>query len=93
MSAKEFPHEVGLLLEKDVTLGFIISIPTISAVLSIPNAAVQPLELAQQWTLDEEGKRKTKYRITQDLSFSSSKEGPSRLINDRIDMSVAVEMI
>ena len=91
-SATDFPLEVGTLLEKDVSHGFVIPIP-ISAVSSIPGAAVQPLGLAQQWTLDEEGRRKTKFRLTQDLSFSSSKDGPSRSINDRIDMSAYVEMV
>ena len=30
---------------------------------------IQSVGLAKQWTLDEEGNRKIKYRITQDLYY------------------------
>ena len=91
-SAKDYPVEVGRLLEKDVTHGFSIPIP-ISIVPAIAGAAVQPLGLAQQWTLDDNGERKVKFRITQDLSFSSVKIGSPRSINQRVDMSAYPEMV
>ena len=91
-SAKDFPAEVGILLEKDETHGFAIPIP-IDVVPLIPGAAVQPLGLAQQLTRDEEGRRKVKFHLTQDLSFSSVKEGPSRSINQRVDMTANPEMV
>jgi hypothetical protein len=49
-------------------------------------AAVQPLGLTQQWTVDEAGNRVAKFRMTQDLSFSADRVGPDISINNRIDM-------
>ena len=91
-SAKAHPDRVSNLLEKDVTHGFAIPLP-IEAVLRIPNAALQPLGLAHQWTLDKNGNRVAKYRMTQDLSFTSDRMGPPRSINSRIDMMAYAEMI
>ena len=91
-SAKNHPVQVAALLTKDVTHGFAIPIPT-ATVRKIPNAAVQPLGLAQQWTLDEKGNRVIKYRMTQDLSFTSDRNAPHRSINSRIDMTAYPEMI
>ena len=91
-SAKEFSDQVTKLLAKDVLHGFTIPIPT-DAVRRIPGAAIQPLGLATQWTLDEEGKRIVKFRMTQDLSFSSHQKGEPTSINSRIDMSAYAEMI
>ena len=91
-SAQESPEQVGLLLGKDVTHGFAIPIP-VEIIPLIPNAAVQPLGLVQQWTTNEDGSRVIKYRITQDLSFSSNKTGPTRSINSRVDMGAYTEMI
>jgi hypothetical protein len=51
------------------------------------------LGLAKQWSLDEEGTRVVKYRMTQDLSFTSDRHGPSRSINSRINMEAYAEMI
>ena len=49
----------------------------IELVPPIPNVMVQPADLAKQWTLDENGDRKIKYRITQDLSYlETSKDAP-----------------
>ena len=73
------------LLAKGVKHGFVIPIPT-NLITRIPNAAVQPLGLARQWTINEEGQRLEKFRLTQDLSFSSTKSGPPVSINSRIDM-------
>jgi hypothetical protein len=49
--------------------------------------------LTRQWAIDEEGKRLEKFRLTQDLSFSSSRSGPPVSINSRIDMEAYTEMI
>jgi hypothetical protein len=71
---------VTKLLEKDVIDGFSIPIP-INIVAEIPQSAMQPLRLASQWALNEDGVRILKFRMTKDLSFLSSKEkvfhGPS----------------
>ena len=91
-SAKNFPDQVANLLAKDVRHGFSIPIPT-RTVRAIPGAAVQPLGLASQWTLNEEGERVIKFRMTQDLSFSSHQTGEAVSINSRIDMSAYAEMI
>ena len=91
-SAQEFPDRVSALLTKDVTHGFAIPIP-VRIIKQIPNAAIQPLGLAHQWSIDEKGKRVDKWRMTQDLSFSSSRVGIPVSINSRIDMSAYVEMI
>jgi hypothetical protein len=91
-SAQENPAQVGILLGKDVNHGFVIPIP-VNTIHLIPGAAVQPLGLVQQWTTQEDGTRTPKYRITQDLSFSSNRSGPTRSINSRIDMGAYSEMI
>ena len=88
-SAQAEPEIVGKLLSKDVVHGFSMVIP-IELVPLIPNAMVQPVGLAQQWTLDEKGTRVVKYRITQDLSYSETKEVS---INSRIDMEQYPEMV
>jgi hypothetical protein len=62
-------------------------------VLRIPKAMVQPLGLVQQWTVDETGRRKIKYRITQDLSFSADQNGDPKSVNLRVDMSAYAEMV
>ena len=91
-SAQDNPDQVGILLGKDVHHGFVIPIP-VKIIPLIPNAAVQPLGLVQQWTAKEDGTRAIKYRITQDLSFSSNKGGLPRSINSRIDMGAYPEMV
>jgi hypothetical protein len=69
-SAQTEPERVGELLAKDVTHGFTIPLP-IAVVELIPGSLAQPLGLVQQWTVDHDGKRKAKFRLTQDLSFST----------------------
>ena len=54
---------------------------------------VQPLGLVQQWTVDEEEKRKIKFRLTQDLSFSADSQGEPKSVNSRVDMSAYAEMV
>ena len=78
---------VSALLAKDVTHGFSVPIP-MDVIRLIPGAAVQPLGMVVQQTLDEHGEPKVKRRLTQDLSFSSSPApAPPRSINKRVDMS------
>jgi hypothetical protein len=78
------------LLAKDVLHGFLIPISPETVTL-IKGAMVQPLGLASQFTLAEDGSRKEKFRLTQDLSFSLTDELNS--INERIGMSEYRDMI
>jgi hypothetical protein len=84
--------KVGELLAKDVIHGFTIPLP-ISAVRMIPGAMVQPLGLVHQWTVDQDGERKAKFRLTQDLSFSTDNKARPTSINSRVDMAAYVEMV
>ena len=85
-------ERVGELLAKDVTHGFTIPLP-IAVVELIPGAMVQPLGLVQQLTVDLDGKRKAKFRLTQDLSFSTDRKGKPTAINARVDMAAYAEMV
>ena len=58
----------------------------IGVVPLVPNAMVQAVGLAKQWTLDEKGNRKIKYRITQDLSYSETSKDAPLSINSWINM-------
>jgi hypothetical protein len=91
-SAQEEPAIVEQLLSKDVVHGFSMVIP-IELVPLIPNAMVQPVGLAKQWTLDEKGNRKIKHRITQDLSYSETSKEEPLSINSCIDMEQYPEMV
>ena len=91
-SAQSERERVGELLAKDVTHGFTIPLP-IAVVKLIPGAMVQPLGLVQQWTVDHDGARKAKFRLTQDLSFSTDRKSTPKAINARVDMSAYVEMV
>ena len=91
-SAQDCEEKVSQLLTKDVIHGFAIPIP-VTTVVKITNAAVQPLGVARQWSIGERGERIEKFRMTQDLSFSSTRDGEPTSINDRIDMSSYTEMI
>ena len=55
-SAQESGEKIAELLSKDVKHGFAIPIP-IDTVRKIPHAAVQPLGLVRQWSVDEKGAR------------------------------------
>ena len=54
---------------------------------------MQPLGIVAQWTVQSDGTRVITYQLTQDLSFSSNKIGPSRSVNSRVDMTAYSEMI
>jgi hypothetical protein len=89
-SAEDLLDIVNTLLLKDVTHGFSLPLPPAS-VAFIHGALVQPLGLARRWTLNAMGNRMPKYRLTQDLSFSVSKD--KCFVNDRIGMEQYAEMI
>jgi hypothetical protein len=89
-SAENEPKRVKLLLNKDVTHGFLLPIPPETVPL-IPGALVQPFGMAVQCTLDKQGARVPKYRLLQDLSFSMSKENAS--VNSQVDMNEYNEII
>jgi hypothetical protein len=89
-SSQSEPEQVGKLLAKDVLHGFSIPLP-INVVTRTPGAMVQPLGLAQQWTVNSEGERVFKYRLTQDLSFSTSRAAAPTSINARVNMAAYVK--
>lgn len=93
-SATKDSAKVSELLGKDVHYGFSLPVPR-RVVPSIKNASAQPLGLARQFSLQSDGSRKLKYRLTQDLSFFLDVLGlgKRRSINDRIDHSYYSEMI
>ena len=91
-SAQSEQGQVGSLIAKDVLHGFTIPIP-VDTVHKIPGVMVQPLGLVQQWTVSPDGKRVIKYRLTQDLSFSTDKKAAPTSINSRVDMGSYPEMI
>ena len=91
-SANDELEQVKRLISKDVTHGFSVPFPA-STVTLLPSPVVTPLGLAKQWTLDNKGERVPKFRMTQDLSFSSSDPTHAISINKRIDMGSYPEMI
>ena len=91
-SAQSEQDQVGVLIAKDVLHGFTIPIP-VDTVQKIPGAMVQPLGLVQQWTVSPDGERVIKYRLTQDLSFSTDKKAAPTSINSRVDMGSYPEMV
>jgi hypothetical protein len=50
--AQEFAEKADELITKDVVHGFVVPIP-VSVVEKIPHAAVQPLGIARQWSINE----------------------------------------
>jgi hypothetical protein len=91
-SAIEEVEQVTRLLAKDVHHGFSIPLP-VESLRNLKGAAVQPLGIAKQWTVMPDGARDMKFRLTQDLTFTSNAAGPSRSINDRVDMTSYAEMV
>ena len=91
-SATAESAQVLLLLTKDVTHGFSVPIP-VGSITRILGAAVQPLGMATQMSVDNQGNPKVKFRLTQDLTFSSEPPpAPPRSINGRIQMESYPEM-
>ncbi len=91
-SAKVEQDRVGELLAMDVIHGFTIPLP-VGVVKLIPGAMVQPLGLVQQWTIDQDGLRKAKFRLTQDLSFSTDRKLRPTSIHSRVDIRAYIEMV
>mmetsp|Transcript_2890 Transcript_2890/g.4336 ORF Transcript_2890/g.4336 Transcript_2890/m.4336 type:complete len:94 (+) Transcript_2890:2786-3067(+) len=65
-SATEQLDKIQKLLHKDVTHGFALPIP-IASVPSIKGAMVQPIGLTNQFTLQADGSRVKKGRLTHHL--------------------------
>ena len=89
-SAQENSAHVRKLLGTDVLRGFSLPLP-VEVIPKLPGAMVQPLGMVTQSTIDEEGKRIPKLRLTHDLSFSATVDDAS--VNDRVDMSQYAEMV
>jgi hypothetical protein len=89
-SVKEDSKEVAKLLAKDVLHGF--SLPVSPEIVpTIPRAMVQPAGVVKQFSLQEDGSRTLKRRLTQDLSFPLTFKEAS--VNNRIDMDAYTKMI
>jgi hypothetical protein len=89
-SVQEDSDEVAKLLKKDVLHGF--SLPVSPAIIpDLADAMVQPAGVVKQFSLQEDGSRTLKRRLTQDLSFHLTSPGAS--VNHRIDMEAYTEMI
>jgi hypothetical protein len=89
-SVQEDRDEVAKLLAKDVLHGFSLPVSPILAP-DIVGVMVQPAGVVKQFSLQEDGSRVLKRRLTQDLSFPLT--FPSASVNKRIDMGACVEMI
>ncbi|NER25730.1 MAG: hypothetical protein F6J96_34575 [Symploca sp. SIO1C2] len=89
-SAVENIDKVKELLAKEVKHGFSFVIPR-EAVDSIPRALVQPCGIVSQFSINSDGSRKKKLRLTHDMSFCLALKDGS--INERIDMERYPEMV
>jgi hypothetical protein len=89
-SAQKEPDRLLELISKDVKHGFSLPISTETA-RKLKGATAQPLGLVHQWSLNPDGSRVEKSRMTQDLSFSPL--NPANAINARIDMAAYPEMV
>ena len=89
-SAEEARDEVMRLFLKDVTHGFSMPFDP-KLVLDLKGSMVQPCGMVKQFSLQSDGSRVKKNRLTQDLSFSLKDSSAS--VNDRLDMEQYPEMI
>jgi hypothetical protein len=89
-SAQEDSEAVAKLLAKDVLQGFSLPVSP-DLIPDMAHAMVQPAGVVKQFSLQEDGSRTLKRRLTQDLSFPLT--SPKVSVNKRIDMSEYVEMI
>ncbi|KAI2505693.1 hypothetical protein MHU86_8752 [Fragilaria crotonensis] len=80
-------HEAKLLdmLRDEVRRGWQLPLPR-EAALELPNCEVAPLGITEQHTIDEDGNRVPKLRLTHDQSFNMTR-GAKRSVNDRVDVS------
>ena len=89
-SVSQDADKVKGLLSKDVTHGFTIPLP-IDCAPQIKGAMVQPLGVVKQLSVNAEGERVEKFRLTQDLSFSLDDKDCS--VNGRVDLLRYPEMV
>jgi hypothetical protein len=79
-SAAKFSLQISANMKEEVERGFAIILPKQLA-LSIPSSSIAPLRMHEQWTINAQGDRVPKLRMTHDLSFP----GPSGLsVNKRV---------
>jgi hypothetical protein len=90
-SATSNPGITKKALETDVRHGFALPLPA-ATVHKIPGAMVQPCGLASQFSLQADGSRKLKHRLTHDLSYQLETQGKVS-VNSRVDMQQYPEMI
>ena len=89
-SVQEDSEEVAKLLAKDVLQGF--SLPVLSKLVpDLAHAMVQTAGVVKQFSLQGDGSRTLKRRLTQDLSFPLT--FPTASVTKRSDMSAYIEMI
>lgn len=78
-------HEAKLIdmLKDEVAYGWQLPLPR-EVATKIPDCEVAPLGMVVQSTINEDGSRAVKLRLTHDQSFNSTK-GAKRSVNDRVD--------
>ena len=89
-SASSNLEEVSKLLAKDVKHGFCLPFRS-SEVRKIKRGMVQPCGIASQFSLQEDGSRIAKERLTHDLSYCLTSADAS--VNKRVDMELYPEMV
>jgi hypothetical protein len=89
-SVQEDSEAAAKLLAKDALHRFSIPLSP-DLIPDLANAMVQPTGVVKQFSLQADGSREMKRRLTQDLSFSLT--SPSDSVNKRIDMGAHAEMI
>lgn len=89
-SARDEPERLEKALNKDVHHGFAVPV-LLPVVEQMDEALVQPAGMTKQFTLNTEGLRVAKYRLTHDLSCCLTADEIS--VNDRVDMSQYPDMI
>ncbi len=83
-SALDNKHILDKLIEEDITRGFALPLP-IQLYKLLPNASIAPLGCQEQETINENGEKIPKFRMTHDQSFP----GPSSLsVSLRVDKSL-----
>jgi hypothetical protein len=90
-SAQGQEETLSKLLAKDVKHGFAAPLCR-GAVQSIPGAMVQPCGITSQFTLEPDGSRVVKKRLTHDMSFGMTHNSKIS-VNDRIDMTAYEKMV
>jgi hypothetical protein len=89
-SATSRPTVMEAQLHKDVRHGFSLQFPT-GLVRKLKGALVQPCGLVTQFSLNADGSRVEKERLTHDLSYEITEKDVS--VNNRVDMARYPEMV